>query len=93
VGSCRCRCHGVERADHREALHEGTDWARVFSLARDARYAVPAVESDTDPVAAVFACAQCVNGHCDVLLIRVIWAPEPYSTPEPAPFTADETQD
>ena len=86
---CHCSCHAEERADHREALHEGSDWPRVFALAQKARYVTPEADAETDAIAAVLACSACVNGHCDVLLIRVIWGPLPYSTPEPAGFATD----
>ena len=82
--SCRCSCHGTERANHRAVLHRGADWPSVFKWAQRARYTVPEVDV-TDAVAAVIACDGCRVGHIDVLLIKTIWGTPAY-VPAPVPY-------
>lgn len=67
---CTCRCHTVDRADQRQAMHaESWDAAYFFAQRAQELARVKENTADTsDPVAAVLACEKCVNNHCPALL-------------------------
>lgn len=67
---CLCRCHAVDRGDQKECQHR--DWlsAAYFYAQRAsdlARFRENTADT-ADAIAAVFACEQCLAGHCVALL-------------------------
>jgi hypothetical protein len=70
--ACLCSCHNERRANQRAEHHLGR-YMHAFEQAQKAtvwEHRGEGVE-DKDPVAAVWACATCLNDHCAALSGRV----------------------
>lgn len=84
---CLCSCHNVQRANQRGALMT-SEYPEAFRAAQKAQNYL-GVNTATDHVAAVWACARCENAHVAVMWERRIWGPRIVREPVP-PSDADQ---